>query len=774
MATGYNTEWLKFIDSSGNDFMTGIDYDISDNYIYACGYSTSTSQTVTVSGINYTKPNGLNQAAYIVRYDICGGGRLLQFIDGSGSESSSKIVLDNSGSLFYVGDTLTPGLTGITVSGSTYLNPKGAVTQVSYLISFRADYSVKWVQFFDSSGSTGATIINSVTADNSGNVYVGAIISNSTYITISGVSYLRPAIDGSTQGVYIIKYNTNGSMQWFQSIDGPGLENITKIKTDLSGNVYVSCSTENTTNVYINGASVTKPFSSTSRCACMVKYNANGVYQFHKFISAVSFTSNMASVGIDISNNIYCYGSVAQGATNIYIDAGTYTVPSTSFAHLYIVKFNANGIVQWIQWISRQTNPISLYIKNDSIYILCTRENPIGISGVNYNSFLNQRVGHMVQYNLNGVFRTYNFIDISSNLVVIPNDIVSDGTNIYTVGTTPAGENTVYFDYARYITQYSSTITSYINKYVPANAPVATTNINASGGLVSAQLSWNNVLDGNAYRIVYGISGSFNLSGYFFTNSATISGLANGTYYNFYIISYNGIGQSSPSSTVYALTFPATPTGLSGYSQIESAYIYFNTSSTATGYNVYYGISGTFDLSQSFTEISGTIGGLTQDVWYNFRVTSLNSSGESSQSTPIYIMPRFNTVSGIIVISDLNSFDLSWNSISGAINYDVYFGLSGYYSYIKNSSLLYTSISGVPNQWYNIAIITKGNNPQSVSPLSYAVYSMAYSDAPTAISASNSVESSVVTLQSLYNVTNYKVYYGLSGTFDLSASFTFP
>jgi len=782
MATGYNTEWLQQVDGSGSDFINSIDYDLSNNYIYACGFSDASSNIVTISGIVYTKPNGFTQAGYIVRYDICGGGRLLQFIDGLLTESSRYIRVDSSGNLYNSGNSFS---TDINISGISYTHPgPSAITRTyTYLVKLRQDYSVQWVQFFDCSGGTTTRCATSnVHVDGSGFIYNIAVTSGSSFVYISGVSYPRVAVGGTGPGCYIIKYNTNGAMQWFQSIDGDNIENINGIITDSSRNVYV-CGNSISNNISISGILIPRP--SPDYCGFIVKYNPNGTYQWFRLIYAPTPGGGAlnTSVTVDSSNNIYVLGYVFVSANSITISGnniGGTTYTTTTGNNAYIVKFSPDGAILSVKFINNVSLTTNIYITNQKLFAIVNSVTTLNItiSGISYPRYIAFfEHSYLIQFNLNLDVASVNFVDASSNGVTI-NEIVSDGTNIYSATSVTTGiEPNFYLDYSTYIKPHgiSKTSSSYINKYHPASIPPIPTNFTGTGGSLTINLFWDSQYDANIYKVYYGVSGVITISGlYYNSNPITISGLLASTYYNFYITSLNSVGQSSPSSTIYIPTAPVTPSGLTSFRQIQSISLTWNSVTTATSYKIYYGLSGFLNLSGTFTELSGTIGSLNPGVWYNFRVTAINSAGESPQSTSIYDYSLFTPPTGLIAVPNLNSIDLSWSPVSGATIYKVYYGLSGYYSYTKNSALAYTSLSGVPNQWYIIAVTATTNISGSESSYSTPVYSMAYSNAPNAVSASNSVESSVVTWQSLYNITNYKVYYGLSGTFDLSASFNFP
>lgn len=148
----------------------------------------------------------------------------------------------------------------------------------------------------------------------------------------------------------------------------------------------------------------------------------------------------------------------------------------------------------------------------------------------------------------------------------------------------------------------------------------------------------------------------------------------------------NGIfdGGSLPPTT----TVPAAPTGLTAVGSTERVTLSWTSVSNATSYNVYYAettgvttANGTKIASVSTPYVqSGLIAGST----YFYVVTAVNSSGESAASAqvsantaatlPVPTVPA--APSSVIATGGTNQVTISWDAVSSAASYNVYYSTS--------------------------------------------------------------------------------------------------
>ena len=189
----------------------------------------------------------------------------------------------------------------------------------------------------------------------------------------------------------------------------------------------------------------------------------------------------------------------------------------------------------------------------------------------------------------------------------------------------------------------------------PATAPAAPTNVSATAGNGTANVSWTAPANGGSPITGYTITPYIGSTAQTTTTitgsppgtSTTITGLTNGTAYTFTVKATNAIGtspESTPSNSVTptAPTAPAAPTGVSATAGNGTANVSWtapgNGGSPITGYTITPYIGST---AQTTTTITGsppgtstTITGLTNGTAYTFTVKATNAIGTSPESTP--------------------------------------------------------------------------------------------------------------------------------------------
>ena len=135
---------------------------------------------------------------------------------------------------------------------------------------------------------------------------------NSTIDSANNI-YLVGSTGGISSGI-IAKYNSSGALQWHRTLsDG------TKIQ-------YWGVATDNSNNIYLTGVQ-----GSGTENTIMVKYNSSGVIQWQQTFGTGSSIDVGWDMGIDASNNLYIVG---------------YTT-SLGTSDIYVAKFNSSGVVQW-------------------------------------------------------------------------------------------------------------------------------------------------------------------------------------------------------------------------------------------------------------------------------------------------------------------------------------------------------------------------------------------------------------------------------------------
>ncbi|TKH45054.1 adhesin [Paenibacillus terrae] len=130
---------------------------------------------------------------------------------------------------------------------------------------------------------------------------------------------------------------------------------------------------------------------------------------------------------------------------------------------------------------------------------------------------------------------------------------------------------------------------------------------------------------------------------------------------------------------LYNTTLDA-PTDVAATASDEQVTLNWSSVLNATSYKVYQGTSpGIYDAAPVATVngTTATVTGLTNGTTYYFAVKSNNEHGESSFSNEVSAKPHINppaAPTGLTATAINRQVALSWNSVAGAVTYDVYKG----------------------------------------------------------------------------------------------------
>jgi hypothetical protein len=365
-------EWVRYFNSgsSNNDNVTAMALDTNGNIIVT-GWIQTTNQNANFCTVKYN-PLGVFQWSAIY--------------NGPGSNSidqAKAIATDKQGNIYVTGNSESGGLwtddycivkysaSGVQLWVARYNgadngpdDPFGiAVDKFSNVYvtgrSMRANGWNDWLTVkYDSSGNyqwakyyngpdnndEGAT---SIAADDSCNIYVGGGRKNISYEAT------------------VIKYNTNGVQQWLTTYGISG--------HNISGDYLLL---DKFNNIYLSGSDN----SSVTEKYCTIKYNNSGIQQWvANYTSPTNGSSHPYGMAIDSNLNILITGRSFQ----------------TSNAEYVTVKYNNNGIQQWVQIYNGPGNSY------DEAHDIC-----VDIQGNSYitgRSSIPENQFVTIKYNPNGV-----------------------------------------------------------------------------------------------------------------------------------------------------------------------------------------------------------------------------------------------------------------------------------------------------------------------------------------------------------------------------------
>ncbi len=310
----------------------------------------------------------------------------------------------------------------------------------------------------------------------------------------------------------------------------------------------------------------------------------------------------------------------------------------------------------------------------------------------------------------------------------------------FTDSTAGAGQTYRYTLYAVNEGGNSNTSNEVIVKVVvpptPPVPPAAPASLAATAGDSTVALSWNGVSDATSYRLKRGVAagGPYTvLPNAINATSFSDSGLTNGTTYYYRVYAVNAGGSSPDSNEANAkpvapiVTPPTAPTNVTATAGDASVSLSWSAVSGATSYNVKRGTASgnytTFTPNVSSTNFSDS--GLFNGTTYYYRVTAVNSAGNSPdsaevQATPVAPIPLPGAPQNLVATAGNTQIVLSWNAASDAASYKIRRSLtngSGYTtlpaSVTANSYTDTGLTNGTPYYYRVYAVNATGNGPDS-------------------------------------------------------------
>lgn len=310
-------QWAVKAGGSGADRGTSIKVDASGNS-YITGYYNGTasfgSTSITSEGL---------QDIFVAKYNASGALQWVSSAGGSLADAGSGVSFDNSGNVIVTGDFRDSASFGST----TLVSSGGTDAFISKLSSTGA---FLWTEHGAGINSNRGIDVD---CDNSGNIYAIGQFSGTITFDVTHTNTMFNV-------VYVIKYNSSGSEQWFRII-GAGNSNIANsIATDASGNSYLTGDFTGTTTFF--GSTNTNLSGNYTNCVFVAKYNSSGALQWASSSSSDSDLSSR-SVAFDGSGNAYIAGHFGCRLDDYSDEYGEGIFNSVGYNDVFVSKFSNSG-----------------------------------------------------------------------------------------------------------------------------------------------------------------------------------------------------------------------------------------------------------------------------------------------------------------------------------------------------------------------------------------------------------------------------------------------
>ncbi len=322
--------WATYFGSSSVEAAYAMCVSATGN-IYLCGDTFSTSGVATV-GAHQTVYGGGVDDALLVKFDSTGQLSWATYCGGLFHDIASGVVEDKDGNVIITGHS--ESATGIATIGS-YNNSYAGGYDV-FVVKFDSTGVRQWGTYY---GDFDIDEAYAIDCDISNNIYVGGFTTSSSSIaTASG----HQTGYSSQQDGFVAKFNPSGTTLMYGTYyGGLGNDQVTSLKLDPGGNIFIVGNTTSNTNIASAGA-----YQSTIGSAddgFVARFNSLGVRQWGTYFGG-NDVDYIADLVFDTNENLLFCGSTL--STNIIStnDAYQSNLAVINLYDSYFERFDKSGI----------------------------------------------------------------------------------------------------------------------------------------------------------------------------------------------------------------------------------------------------------------------------------------------------------------------------------------------------------------------------------------------------------------------------------------------
>jgi len=356
------------------------------NNILVTGFYISTSRVELGNG-QWLNPTPEGGSGYIIKYNTQW---IVQWVRSIDLSFGFEITTDSANNVMVTG--YYTSTTRVELGNGQWLKPttNDGYKTSAFIIKYNSSGIVQWAKSIDANlGSFGS----SITIDSTNNVLVIGKYSSTSRVELGNGQSLKPTND-TYNNPFIIKYNTQGIVQWARSLNQVNDSSINTgenefsysintggygITIDSANNVLVTGNYKSKNRVELGNKQWLKPSSGVNNdnaSVFIIKYNSSGIVQWAKSIDT-NKGSNGFGITTDSVNNVlitggYSSSNPVQLGNGQTLDTSPSNIPLTSkynttvYGSAYIIKYNSLGNVIWAKSIDANEISYGAGITTDS------------------------------------------------------------------------------------------------------------------------------------------------------------------------------------------------------------------------------------------------------------------------------------------------------------------------------------------------------------------------------------------------------------------------
>ncbi len=290
-----NRLWATYYGGSGDDEAFGVATDTAGN-VYLAGFTNDSTTGIASGGFQNTYGGG-NYDAFLVKFDSNGNRLWGTYYGGEYNDWGRSVSTDASGNVYLTG--YTTSTTGIASGG--FQNTIGG-NEDAFLVKFDASGNRLWATYYGGSETDEGY---GVTTDAAGNVFLAGWTRTLTGLASPGG--FQTIAGGGYSDAFLVKFNGAGHRLWATYYGGTDMDQGWGVATDKTGNVYLTGTTNSSTNIASGGFQDTYGGSAgtgTGGEPFLTEFNTNGYHFCGTYFGGMT-PVNQSSIAIDAAGYVY-------------------------------------------------------------------------------------------------------------------------------------------------------------------------------------------------------------------------------------------------------------------------------------------------------------------------------------------------------------------------------------------------------------------------------------------------------------------------------------
>jgi hypothetical protein len=273
---------------------------------------------------------------------------------GNNSDFTSDITVDANGNSYLVGAFRSPT---ISFGGITLTNADNSGINLDiFIVKYNASGNVQWAK---SAGGIYTDYVTSISIDANGYLYITGHFESST-ITFDGITLTNADVTNGSDDIFIVKYNSSGSVVWAKREGGTDYESGMSIAVGNNGNNLCITGYFRADSINIGGITLIN-HSSGFNDIYIAKYDTAGNIIWAKNAGGI-YNDISSGLTVDSNGNMLLTG---------YFSSPTIMFGGTSLINhgnndVFISKYDPSGNVIWAESAGALDDDRSFHISVDA------------------------------------------------------------------------------------------------------------------------------------------------------------------------------------------------------------------------------------------------------------------------------------------------------------------------------------------------------------------------------------------------------------------------